>query len=295
MKKVIISIPAYNEEESIGHVIKNIKQVMEKTAYIFKIYVVDDGSADKTAEIAKNSGAVVFSNNYNAGLAETFRSEIKKFRESKADVFVHIDADGQYKAEDIPKLISEVEKGYDLVLGNRFLGGIESMPFMKRVGNKLFSRTISKILKYNIGDCQTGFRAFNRKVAKDIQIISDHTYTQEQIIKAVKSNFKIKEIPVRFVERKYGNSRLLKNPFEYAIKAWLNIFRIYRDYDPLKFFGRIGFSLISVGLIIGMWLLYLFLTTGKVGHMPSAVLTGLLIISGIQIIIFGFLADMSKK
>ena len=85
------------------------------------------------------------------------------------------------------------------------------------------------------------------------------------------------------------------NVFEYAFKAWVNIFRIYRDYDPLKFFGRIGLSLVAVGLLLGLWLVYLFLTTGKVGHLPATILTVLLLVSGIQFIVFGFLADMNKK
>ncbi len=293
--KVIISIPAFNESKSIGNVIEDIKRVMKTTKYECAVQVVDDGSTDDTADVARKAGAVVVVHPYNAGLAETFRTEIRQFLETKADVFVHIDADGQYDAADIPRLVAEVEKGYDLVLGNRFAGGIESMPLMKKLGNKLFSRAISKIVRYNVEDCQTGFRAFNRRVARDIDIISDHTYTQEQIIKAVRKKMKIGEVPTVFRRRKDGESRLLRNPFEYAIRAWINLFRIYRDYNPLKFFGRIGAFFITLGLMIGIWVLYLFFKTGKVGHLPATILTGLLIIAGVQIIIFGFLADMNKK
>ena len=295
MKTILISIPAYNEEGSLGSVIHEIKQVMDKTNYKYSVQVVDDGSKDQTNEVAKKAGAKVTSHQYNAGLAETFRTEIKEFLKTKADIFVHIDADGQYRAVDIPLLVREVEAGNDLVLGDRFKGGIESMPWLKKLGNRMFSRTISKIVRYKVNDCQTGFRAFNRKVAEGIKIISTHTYTQEQIIKAVKANYKIKEVPAPFVVRKHGSSRLLKNPFEYAIRAWINIFRIYRDYDPLKFFGRIGFFFMGLGLVVGIWLLSLFIKTGKVGHMPATILTGILIITGIQIIVFGFLAEMQKR
>lgn len=293
--KVIITMPAYNEEKTIAGVIKSIIKVMDNTKYKYSILVVDDGSKDKTAKVAKLAGAMVFSHPYNYGLAETFRTEIKKCLEFGADVIVHTDADGQYNSEDIPNLLKEIEKGHDLVLASRFLGKIEYMPFMKKIGNIAFSRTISKIIKFNVTDCQTGFRAFTREVAAKIKITSDHTYTQEQIIRAVKEKFKVKEIPTNFGIRKDGESRLLKNPFEYAFRAWINILRIYRDYQPLKFFGILGSVLITAGILIGIWLTYLFFSYGKVGHIPLTVLTMLLIVAGIQIITFGFLADMKKN
>lgn len=293
--KVTISIPAFNEEKTLAQLLHSIKPVMDKTKYKYDIQVVDDGSTDNTAQVAKSLGAKVYSHPHNYGLAETFRTEIKQFLESPSNILVHIDADNQYLPEDIPRLITEVENGNDLVLGNRFAGGIESMSIIKRLGNMAFSRVISKIIRFKVGDCQTGFRAFNRKVASKITIASDHTYTQEQIIKASREKFKIKEIPVRFLKRSSGKSRLLANPFEYAIKAWINIFRIYRDYEPLKFFGRIGLCFIAAGLLTGSYLVYLFLQYNRIGHTPTIILTALLMIIGIQIWIFGFLADMQRK
>jgi glycosyltransferase involved in cell wall biosynthesis len=291
--QVIIGIPAYNEERTLPHVIKEIKEAMSKTKYKYKIVVVNDGSKDKTIEVAKQNGAIVFSNARNLGLAETFKNEIKIFLESKADVFVHTDADGQYFAEDIPKLLKEIENGSDLVIGSRFQYNNGNLPWSKVAGNKAFARALSKLLKIKLTDTTSGFRAFTREVAQNIKFINTFTYTQEQIIRAAKQNFRIKEIPI--MTRKTRESRLFKNPLEYAIKAWINILRIYRDYDPLKFFGKIGMALISLGLISGLFILYTFITTGKVGHVPLTILTMLLILSGIQVIIFGFLADMNKK
>jgi hypothetical protein len=167
------------------------------------------------------------------------------------------------------------------------------MPLIKRIGNKLFSKAISKIIKYKVHDCQTGFRAFTREFAENIKISSNHTYTQEQIIRGIKSKFKIKEIPTRFVKRN-DKSRLISNPIEYAAKAAINILRVYRDYEPLKFFGTIGSIMVLVGIIIGLLLVINFIMTGKVGHIPSTILAMLLVISGLQIWIFGFLADMKK-
>ena len=291
---IIVTIPAFNEEKTIAGVISNIKGVMKRNKYDYKILVVDDGSNDKTAEIAKKNGAIVYSHPKNYGLAETFKTEIDKCLKLGADIIVHIDADGQYLAKEIPKLIEEVKKGNDLVLGSRFKGKIEYMPFLKRIGNLAFSKVISNICGLKVSDAQTGFRAFTKEFAQKVKIRSTHTYTQEQIIRGVKEKFRINEIPVYFAKRN-GKSRLIKNPFSYAIRAWINLIRIYRDYEPLKFFGLIGFIFFIIGFLIGIWLVYLFLTTGVVGRIPSAILSFLFITAGIQIILFGFLADMRKK
>ncbi len=293
---VIITIPAYNEEKTISSVIKEIEVVMKNSKYksIYQVLVIDDGSKDKTAEVAKKSGALVYSHPKNYGLAETFRTEIKTCLKLKADVIVHIDADGQYLAKDILPLLGKIEEGYDLVLGSRFKGEIEYMPFIKKVGNKAFSKVISTITKTKISDAQTGFRAFKRSIAERIDLISDHTYTQEQIIRAVKEKFKITEVPVYFAKRK-DKSRLINNSFEYAVRAWINIIRIYRDYEPLKFFGSIGLSLTVAGILLGLFIVFTFLATGNVGGAPRAILSMLLILVGIQIILFGFLADMNKR
>ena len=292
--KIVVTIPAFNEAKSIGKLISDIKTVMNSGRYDYKVLVVDDGSKDKTTEIAKKSGAITYSHPKNYGLAETFKTEIKKCLELKADIIIHIDADHQYLPKEIPKLIKEIKNGNDLVLGSRFKGKIESMPFIKRVGNKAFSKVVSQISKIKISDAQTGFRAFTKEVAKNVQIISNHTYTQEQVIRSVKQKFRIKEVPIYFAKRN-GKSKLIRNPLEYAAKAWINIFRIYRDYEPLKFFGFFGSLFFLLGFIIGIYLIFLHFTSGIVGHFALIMFDVLILSIGLQIIIFGFLADMSKR
>lgn len=289
---IIITIPAYNEEKTIGPVIDEIKENLDKTKYNYRILVVNDGSTDKTVEIAKSKGAIVHSHKMNFGLATTFKTEMEICLKLEADIIVHTDADRQYMGKDIPKLLHKIEQGYDLVLGSRFKGSIESMPFIKRIGNKAFSRVLSHITNIKITDGQTGFRAFTKEVAK-LEISSYHTYTQEQLIRAAKSKFKIGEIPID--ARKTRKSKLMKNPFEYALKAWITILRVYRDYEPLKFFGMFGLIFFLGGIGIGVWLLSLLITQGKIGHVPSTILSMLLILTGIQIFSFGFIADMNRK
>ena len=288
--KIIVTIPAYNEEKTIVDLIHRINNAM-RGKYNYKILVVDDGSKDKTAFAAKKSGAMVYSHPKNYGLAETFRTEVEKSLEAGADLIVHIDADTQYKPEEIPELIKEIKNGYDLVLGSRFKGKIESMPYIKRIGNKAFSRIISNITGIRISDAQTGFRAFTNEVAKKIKIKSNHTYTQEQIIRAVREKFRIKEVPVYFAKRK-DKSRLISSPFGYALRAWINILRIYRDYKPLKFFGVLGTLIFLFGIMIGFYLVFLHLTTGISGHLALLMLDVIILSIGFQLLTFAFLADM---
>ncbi|MBU2477199.1 glycosyltransferase family 2 protein, partial [Candidatus Micrarchaeota archaeon] len=265
--------------------------VMGKEDY--RILVVNDGSKDNTAETAKKEGVIVFSHQINSGLAETFRTEMKEALKLKPEVIVHIDADGQYDPKIIPLMIKEVKKGTDLVLASRFAGKIEEMPLLKKFGNKAFSKVISNITHTKITDAQTGFRAFNLKVA-EMDMRANYTYTQEQIIRAIKENYSVKEIPCDFRKRREGNSRLISNPIDYALKAGINLFRVYRDYAPLKFFGLIGSGLFGLGFLIGLWLAFIHLTAGIEGHIALMLLTMILIVTGLQVILFGFLADMKK-
>jgi glycosyltransferase involved in cell wall biosynthesis len=288
---VVVTIPAYNEEQTIGHVISGIRKAMAK--YPHKILVVDDGSTDRTARLAKAEGAIVISHPKNYGLAEAFKTAMKKALELKADMIVHIDADCQYKAEEIPKLIRKAEEGNDLVLGSRFLGTIEHMPRIKRLGNRLFSKVISRLTGIKVTDSQTGFRAFTWEVAR-LPMHSTYSYTQEQIIRAVKEKMRVAEVPVTFARRD-GDSRLIKNSVGYATRTAINIFRVYRDYQPLKFFGAAGLALFGLGFLIGLHFIYLHLTTGISGHPGLLFLMLVLLVVGIQVILFGFLADVQRK
>lgn len=292
--KVVITIPAYNEEHTLGPVLEDIKKAMQGTSYRYALQVVNDGSSDKTAAVAKKHGARVVSHSRNRGLAETFKTEMAECLKLKADIIVHTDADGQYDPRAIPQLIAKVEQGYDLVLGSRFKGrSMSHMPVLKRLGNKAFAMVFSHLLKQRITDSTTGFRAFTADVARDINYINTFTYTQEQLIRAKKQKFRIAEIGIK--SRRTRESRLFKGPFQYAIKAWTNILRIYRDYDPLKFFGYIGGTFFTLGFLVGLFILYNIVMTGGAGGIPRVILSALLLITGVQVILFGFLADQHKK
>jgi len=225
----------------------------------------------------------------NCGLAETFRDEIQIALENGADIIVHFDADGQYQSDEILNLIAPITEGNaDLVLGSRFLGEIEEMPFIKKFGNRAFSKVVSNISGIHISDAQTGFRAFTKELAKKIAVNSEFTYTQEQIIKSAQQKFRIVEVPIFFTKRISGKSRLMSNPLDYAIKGNINLIRIYRDFAPLKFFGFIGFFLILSAVFFSIFSFFIL-------NRLSDVTVLILSLSGLQIILFGFLAEMIRK
>jgi len=290
--KVIVSIPAYNEEHTITPVIKDIQKVMRDAKLDHEIIVINDGSSDKTVEVAKHAGAIVYSNKRNLGLAETFKHEMRRCMQHKADIIVHTDADGQYPAEYIPQLVKKIKNGADLVLGSRFGKGSYAGSGTKKWGNKMFALLFSNLLHTKITDTTTGFRAFTREVA-ELPIINDFTYTQEQLIRAGKKKMIIEEIAIR--GRKTRPSRLFKGPIQYAVKAWINILRIYRDFAPLKFFGFFGSIFLLIGIGLGIWIIYNIVTTGAAGGIPRVILSAIALAFGLQIWLFGFFADMIRK
>jgi glycosyltransferase involved in cell wall biosynthesis len=223
-KKVVITIPAYNEEESIGAVIKEIKTVMNNTNYIYQIMVFDDGSADKTKMITEENGVFFYSNGCNMGLAHTFKKEMETCCDLGADIIVHIDADGQYPPKHIPEMIESILDGYDLVLGSRFGGGFYDGSIGKKLGNMFFARILCLIFRKNIHDTTTGFRAFTKEIAQ-LPIGSKFTYTQEQLIHAIRYKKLIKEIPI--IARKTRKSRLFSNIIEYFYRATITILKIF--------------------------------------------------------------------
>ncbi len=222
--KVVITIPAYNEEESIGAVINEIKTVMEKTNFLYQIMILDDGSVDRTKKITEENRVLFFSNGCNMGLAHTFKKEMEICCDLGADIIVHIDADGQYPPKYIPEMIESVIDGHDLVLGSRFGKGSYNGSISKKLGNMFFARVLCLLLGKNIHDTTTGFRAFTKEIAQ-LPIESKFTYTQEQLIHAIRSKKLIKEIPI--IARKTRKSRLFGNIFEYFYRATITILKIF--------------------------------------------------------------------
>ncbi len=289
--KVIAVIPAYNEELNIGEVIS------KSLNYTDEVIVIDDGSTDGTRKIAKEAKAIVKSHIVNRGLGLTIRDGIKEALKTGADIMVIIDADGQYSADQIPDLLKPILEGKaDLVLGSRFMGSIAHMPRLKKLGNKIITLIVRNLMNIDITDAQTGFRAMRREVVEQIILSGDYTYTQEMIIRASAEGFYIIDVPVNFYERKHGKSRLIRDPAEYGLNTSMTMLRAYRDYRPMTLFGTIGVLMMLIGTLIGLYIVYEFFVLGTFETGQRLVtLSALMIMSGIQVLLFGLMADMMSS
>ncbi|AJF62642.1 MAG: Glycosyl transferase family 2 [archaeon GW2011_AR20] len=285
--KVFVMIPAYNEEFTIARVIKEIKQASRD----YRILVVDDGSKDNTFEVAKKAGAhYVIKNKKNLGLAQAFKRGLEECLKLKADIIVNIDADFQYNALEIPRLIQPIlDEKADIVLTDRKVLNLSHMPFGKKYGNLISTLVTRFVSGFPVRDAQSGFRAFSRDAALKLNIFSDYTYVQETIIQAVDKKLKILQMPCEFRAR-HGKSRLISNLFSYAKKAGLTIIRSFVRYKPLKALLTISFLPLILGILLGLRFLYFFLMGDK-GHVQSLILAAILLIIGFQIIVLAFIAD----
>jgi glycosyltransferase involved in cell wall biosynthesis len=292
---LIVTIPAYNEEESIGDVIREIPRTMEGIDRV-DVLVINDGSTDRTIEEARKAGADhIISHKTNMGLAKTFRDGLNTALELGADIIVNTDADFQYNGTEIPKLLQPILDGKaDIVIGDRQIDTLDHMPQGKLWGNKLATWVTRRVTGWPVNDAQTGFRAFTRDAACRMNLTGDYTYVQETLIQAANKDMTLVQVPVEF-RRRDGNSRLIGSLMGYAKPASITISRSFRDYNPFTVFFSIGFVIIAIGLVVGAGVLLHYLETGMVTpYLPSAILTTVLIIVGLQVIVFGLLADMMR-
>lgn len=285
---IFVMIPAYNEEITIDKVIKEIK----KASNNYKILVIDDGSKDNTSKIARESGAdYIIKNKKNLGLAQSFKKGLEECLKLKADVIVNLDADYQYNALEIPKLIKPILEGKaDVVLTNRNVLKLKHMPLGKKYGNLISTLVTRFVSGFPVRDAQSGFRAFSREAALRLNVLSDYTYVQETIIQAVEKKLRILQMPCEFRERK-GKSRLISSLFSYAKKAGLTILRSFVYYKPLKALLTLSFFPIFLGFLIGLRYLYFFSIGASGRHIQSLILAAILLIVGFQIIVLAFIAD----
>jgi len=278
--KLSVLIPALNEEKTIGTVIDEIPKNIDGISNV-EVIVINDGSDDKTAEVAKNRGAIVYSFVENKGLAKAISYGFSKALERKTDILVILDADNQYDSKEIPKLIQPIiENKVDIVLGDRQVRKLDHMPFQKRIGNRMTSKILSCIIGKKISDGQTGFRAFSSEALRRIRIFSNYTYTQETIIQAVFKGLTIKEIPVTFRKR-YDESRLISNIFTYAGRTITLVASTILFYKPFKFFGILSLVLFAIGIGLSVFILNHFYATGTVApYYPSTMLAILFLVTG---------------
>lgn len=296
--KLVINTPAFNEQEKIGQTIKNIPRNIAGADEVF-VQVIDDGSSDRTAEIAKEVGAdFVFSHETNQGIGITFRTAVEKALENGADIMVNIDADGQFNPQDIEKLIAPIlKKEADLVSADRFgEHKAKNMPWVKYYLNRLAAFTTGWFMGGKIKDLTCGFRAYNRETMLRLNLPGNFTYTQEVIIDALGKGLRVVWVPVEvayFADRK---SRVVKSIYRYVNNSFSIIIKAIRDVRPMKFFGIPGLFLILAGIAFFIAFLALYFQDFKISPYRNYLIVSItLFLIGLQFVVFALIADMIKS
>lgn len=307
--KLIINIPAYNEEKDIEKTLRRIKQSFECEFYISGkgaviteklIQVVDDGSTDKTVGVARNAGAdIIISYKPNRRLAYSFKRAVESSLNLGADFMVNIDADGQFDPNDIPKLLEPILDGQsDMVIANRFgKTKAKNIPWIREALNKFAASIIGFFLNYKTNDLTCGFRAHNRETLLRLSLTNIHfTYTQDTIIDAIGKNLKLKWVPVPVTYFDYREAKITKSLFKFVNNSAKIILKAIRDIRPLKFFGWPGLFLLALGFLGFGYFFYNYLIDFKITpYINYIIFSSISLLLGIQLIVFALIADMIKS
>lgn len=284
--KVVVYLPALNEAETIGAVLDSIPSRLPGIESIRAI-VVDDGSTDGTAAIAQRHGAAVVRHSRNLGTGRTFVSGVSAALRGDADIIVSMDADGQFRGEDVARLIAPIREGSaDVVLCSRFADGnlVGNMTWPKRTGNNLLTRAVSWIAGKRFTDVSCGFRAMSREAALRVDIHSDYEYIHESLLNWSRVGLTIEEVALPVLaERPVGESRIMRSVLRYGLRSGPVLIRAIRDYSPMKFFGVLALAAVIPGVLAGLFVTIHWLRTGE-----TAPYTSLITIS-VGGVLFGFL------
>ena len=293
--KLLIQIPCYNEEKTLQMVIKDLPVKIDGID-IIEYLIINDGSTDKTVEIANNIGVHHIVNiPRNKGLANAFKVGIAESLKIGADIIVNTDGDNQYNGQDIEKLVGPILKGEaDIVIGARPIDDIQHFSWTKKKLQRVGTWVVKSISKTDIIDATSGFRAYSRKAALEINVFNKYTYTLETIIQAGMKDMSIISVPVR-VNNQLRQSRLMKSIPEYIKKSAITLIRIFILYKPLKFFFSIATVIFAVGSIIGFRFLYYFFLGSGNGHIQSLIFSSILLISAFNTYLIGIISDLLAK
>ncbi len=294
MTKLVIQIPCYNEEATLG---VTLDALPREVAGVDKVewLVVNDGSNDGTVEVARAHGVDhIVNHSHNLGLARAFMAGIEGSLAAGADIIVNTDADNQYSAEDIPKLIAPILAGdAPIVIGARDIRGIAHFPLMKKLLQRLGSWVVRVVSGTDIPDAPSGFRAMSRDAAIQLNVFDGYTYTLEMIIQAGRRGIPITSVPVR-TNPDLRPSRLIKSTGSYVRRSFFTILRIFLVYKPFRFFVILGSIPFTIGSLLGVRWLVLFFEGTTRAHVPSLILAAILLLVGFMLWMLGLAADLQS-
>ena len=290
--KLVIQIPCYNEEKSLPVTLKDLPKHIDGIDEI-EIVVIDDGSTDKTVEVARQLGVKHFAElSHNCGLAKAFIAGINKSLEIGADIIVNTDADNQYCASDIEKLIQPIiNKEADMVIGTRPVSKIQHFSPLKKFLQKLGSCVMRLVSSTSVEDAPSGFRAFSRNAALQLNVFDNYTYTLETIIQAKAKGLILTCVPIG-VNPDLRKSRLVTNMFDYIRRSIFTMLRMFIIYRPFRFFSLMASVFLLLGFILGVRFLYYYFTGSGAGHIQSLILAAILLITGVQVGLIAVLSEL---
>ncbi len=290
--KLVIQIPCLNEEKALPVTLKDLPRKIDGIDEI-EVLVIDDGSSDRTVEAAKEAGVdEVLSLGSNKGLAKAFSAGINRALEMGADIIVNTDADNQYKADYIKDLIKPILDGRaDIVIGSRPVEKIKHFSPLKKCLQKLGSFVMRCVSKTDVKDAPSGFRAFSRNAAIQLNVFDNYTYTLDTIIQA-KAKGLVTECVEIEVNPELRNSRLFSNMFLYVWRSIFTMLRMFIIYRPFRFFITIGAVSLLFGFILGIRFLYYYAAGSGQGHIQSLILAAILLLTGVQVSLIAVLAEL---
>lgn len=292
MTKVIIQIPCYNEAETLPITLASLPRELPGIDQV-EWLIINDGSVDETVEVARAHGVDhIVSFDHNQGLAKGFMAGIEACLRAGADIIVNTDADNQYCADDIPKLIHPILLGdAEIVIGTRPISKIKHFSPVKKFLQKLGSWVVRVASNTDVQDAPSGFRAISRNAALQLNVFSEYTYTLETIIQAGQKGMVVQSVPIR-TNRDLRPSRLVKSISSYVQRSIFTILRIFITYRPLRFFTFFGSIPLFFGTVLCIRWVVLYLGGTPKAHVPSLILAAVLILIGFQLWIFGLVADL---
>ena len=290
--KLIIQIPCYNEEIALPVTLSKLPTHIDGIDEI-EVLVSDDGSTDRTIEIAKEYGVKhIVTTTHHRGLARTFTAGIQRALAEGADIIVNTDADNQYNADDIEKLVRPIiQKKADIVIGAIPITQIKTFSPLKKFLQFFGSKVVRLLSSTATEDAPSGFRAFSKDAALSINVFDNYTYTIETVIQSKTKGLHIISVPIR-VNDSYRKSRLVKNIFQYIQKNSFTILRMFIIYRPFRFFAIIGGSIFLIGISLLARFIFLYILDDGNGHIQSLIISSMLVITGFQTFLFGILADL---